>query len=257
MSQTPRLRTSNDYVHPLNEIPRKVIVEISKRIAFLEYVGEEDITGDRWAFIFSEAVGGTYKKSMTELPDVTKNSTFWSAKTIRPVDTWNTSKDAVIISGRNNLHTAYPDLPQNYDYFADPKKTGDLILGIWNARVKNAKEKFADARECVLIRNANLDNFILYEKELVEFNPQDYTWKKNNRGNLWGFDAQGNNRFRWQVSTQFTIVEPLPNKYFYFSLPKHGKRISLKDVLGLIDFSANAVEIKTILNEDANESEET
>ena len=248
MPSNPKIRSSKNAVHPLNEIPRKVIIEICKRLAFREYMGENDLTGDQWAQVFAEAIDGDFKKSMTDLPDVTKNSTFWSAKTIRHSTDVNSLNLFPIISGRNNIFKSF-NLEKGFDPVSKPNESGEMILEIWNSRLKNAISNFADARECVLIRNPNMDDFILFEKKLHFFDPKKYTWEPNENDNLYGYDSEGINCFRWQNTAQFTIMETLPQNFIHFKIPKHNQRITLEEVLGVIGFTSKSITIKNVTME--------
>ncbi|MBF2755277.1 MAG: hypothetical protein ISN29_08485 [Gammaproteobacteria bacterium AqS3] len=93
-------------------------------------IGREDISGDEFGDIFSEAIGGAHYRSPLGLGDATVDKTVWSVKTVK--DKTPHKKNKVrLISGRNS-----PDFFHGIENaHADFQKTGGAVLSIWNSRL--------------------------------------------------------------------------------------------------------------------------
>ena len=85
--QHPKLRDSKklhmNELYPINEFPLEVIRKIGKRFIYYKFVGRSDISGNDWADVFAEAIGGNHKNSSLGLTDVSYGKMAWSMKTIK------------------------------------------------------------------------------------------------------------------------------------------------------------------------------
>jgi hypothetical protein len=188
-------------------------------------MGNSDIDGQDWGNIFANAINGGHLDSPLGLADVIFEGMAWSAKSIKKPKP-HTAKSIRIISGRCSPDYSYGIT----DPHKDIQKTGDAVLGIWNERVGVAKANYEPLRTCVLVRNFNTLEFLLFEKETERFVAQNYIWKENKRGIFDGFDAGTNKHiFAWQPhGAQFSI---------YYDVPLSARKFKIKRP-PILDFEA-------------------
>ena len=134
-----------------------------------------------WGDTFAAAVNGIHLKSPLGLADITLGNTAWSAKTVKSANPL-TQSTVRLISGRNSPIFS----SGSQDFFSDVQETGNQVLQIWNARVEEAAHEYPHLRTVVLIRNMDRFRFRIFEFPTVQFDPADYEWAINTRGNLGG-----------------------------------------------------------------------
>lgn len=220
--------------YPLGEIPASVAIGIGSQLVHRIAVGHFDIEGNDFGGMFAESISGIHRSSPLGIADVVWNdSCAWSVKTIKADKPFKQSRIR-LISGRNS-----PDYSHSIsDLHADIQATGRAVLEIWNARVNEALAQYDDLRIFVMIRNLHGLEFVLMEHEAHRFNPADFQWKKNNRGNLEGYKIDsGIHCFTWQFhGSQFTIIDNVPSSSYRFRITKKPGLIETKHVLRLVHF---------------------
>ena len=115
--QHPKLRDSKklhmNELYPINEFPLEVIRKIGKRFIYYKFVGRSDISGNDWADVFAEAIGGNHKNSSLGLTDVSYGKMAWSMKTIKIEKPHTTKATIRLITGRNSTDRSF-DLEKPY-----------------------------------------------------------------------------------------------------------------------------------------------
>ena len=200
-------RRKRDDVYSLGEIPKNVITEIGKRIAYSLAIGKSDISGEDWGDIFSKSIDGDHLNKPFGLADVVKNGMAWSVKSVKNKRPHKCNKIRVI-SGRCSPGHSYGINNPHEDILS----TGRAVLEIWNERVNLAKNDYEPLRSSVLIRNPNTLEFTIYEHELGRFNIKEHSWEKNKNGNLEGKRKTDQKHvFTWQPhGSQLTIIYDVP-----------------------------------------------
>ncbi|MBU4224480.1 MAG: hypothetical protein KKC71_01495 [Chloroflexi bacterium] len=206
----PRLRTVDKIKppFPLNQFSPDFGYILGKEIVYLLATkSTADLAGPEWEQIFAKGIGATWKPSNVGLDDVTLGVCAWGAKTVknpRP----HQANIVRLISGRNSPAYSYEQMELN----ADPQEIGIDVLSIWNARVESIRSRFSHLRTVVLIKSYDLIELAVFEFETVLYPIDQYTWSRNERGNLEAFEkATGAHRFTWQPhGSQFTIIERVP-----------------------------------------------
>jgi len=188
---------------------------MGKMLTYFYAIGRKDITGDDWGDVFSSAIGATHFASPVGIVDVAYRKMAWSTKTVQNTNP-HRCNEVRIISGRNSPDYSYGIT----DPHADVQKTGDAVLGIWNARVDIAKNEYNVLREAVLVRNPEQRLFTYFETEIVQFSLSEYSWRENRRNNFEGFRKTDNvHMFTWQPhGSQFTIIQQIPSSAIRFKL---------------------------------------
>lgn len=148
-----------------------------------------------------------------------------------------------MISGRNSPIYSYEaeDIsPQT----SDPDEIGEMVLGIWNERVSAIYEKHPILRTVVLMKGDDLTSLAVFEFDTIRYEPDDYYWKWNKRGNLQGHEkATREHKFTWQPhGSQFTIIEIVPKDRLKIRLRKP-PIIAMEDVLAAIGYDDSWVEV--------------
>lgn len=219
--QGPRLRGGWNSQTPyrLGQIPDSIIRSVASNIVYSSAVGRNDMSGDDWGDIFAAAVNGEHFRSPLGIADVALGNTAWSAKTVssrNPVST----ELVRLISGRNNVRYSF----DNNDPFANIQETGRQVLEIWNARVEEATNQYANLRTVVLIRDMTQFRFKVFETQTAQFDPADYNWHSNANDNFEGWTVQGRvHTFTWQPNgAQFTIIRPVSGSARSFQVKKPG-----------------------------------
>ena len=168
-----------------------------------------------WEKIFADGIKAEWKNSNIGLDDIRLGGSCWGAKTVKAPKP-ALAKRVRLISGRNALGYSYAE---NDARSLDPNTAGELVLGIWNARVSSVKKHFAHCRTVVLIKSDTLAECTMFELDTVRFEPELYSWEWNNHGNLEGSDEKGEHKFTWQPhGSQFTIIETVPKDRIAFRL---------------------------------------
>lgn len=241
--QPPKLRDKRkgkvNEPYPFGNIPDKVIKEIGKWMAYNFAVGKADIDGEDWGDIFAKSIDGEHLGSPIGLADVVIDGMAWSVKSVKNDNPHKATKIR-IISGRCS-----PDYSYNItDPHAEPEKTGQAVLNIWNERVNIAKETFEPLRASLLIRNPNSLHFTLFEHELHRFNTMEYAWSFNKNGNLEGRDRRTKQHvFTWQPhGAQFTIIYDVPASAKKFTV-KRPQVLDFEETIAAIGFDDSWVTI--------------
>lgn len=247
LAQEPRLRQviKTKPLYALNRFPTDFIKTLSSHLCYrLATRGDADLEGKDWEKIFAECIGAKWTPSNIGLDDITHlaSSTAWGAKTVKgKVDTTagalTSDRQVRLISGRNS--TIY-----SYEKSIDPSKTspaevGEMVLEIWNQRVREVRVKFENLRTVVLIKDEGLQKVCVFEHETELFIPSDFSWSWNKNRNLVGTDRHGRKKFTWQPhGSQFTIIEDIPDDALRIQI-KTPKQISREKVLEEIGFDSS------------------
>ena len=244
MSQTqPRLKhaVKTKTLYPTNQFPKAFSTSLAKHLcAHLAIRDGGDLQGNEWEKIFADCIGATWSPSNVGLDDITDlgSSTAWGAKTVKMEGLHkkvvNGGKLKVrLISGRNSPIFSYD---QAIDLkTTPPNDVGEMVLDIWNARVKEVRAKFSTLRTVVLVKGDDLLSVVVFEYDTDMYMPSDYNWSWNKRGNLEGFRLT-EKKFTWQPhGAQFTIHEEIPHNALRLQL-KRPKAIPLTQVLTAIGF---------------------
>lgn len=239
----PRLRSVDKYKapYPLNKFPQGFALTLGREVVYhLATRGCSRLEGPDWECMFATIIGAKWKPSNIGLDDVALGNTTWGAKTVKNAHP-SRAKTIRLISGRNapvfSFGKAVPD-----DY--DPVATGRDVLAIWNARVKQVRERFRNVRTVILIKSENLLELAVFEIETVEHDPSCFDWKRNVRNNLEGARKEdGEHVFTWQPhGSQFTIVERVPKNRLAIKL-KAPPSLDKESVLDSIAFDESWVEV--------------
>ena len=219
----PRLRDNQLAAWPyaVTATPQSHIFSFAEEITKSAYLGKADIQGDEWGDMFANAVGGGHLASPVGHVDVTKGKLAWSVKTVKD-KTPHRKRVIRIISGRNSPDYSF-GIKNVHD---DIGKTGAAVLSIWNERVRLSISTYKIIpRLSILVRNLLDSTFTYFESDVKEYNPHDYEWKENKRGNFEGIDkSTGRHAFTWQVhGSQFTILYDVPEYAVKFSIKKPGR----------------------------------
>ena len=236
----PKLRTVSkvEEPYPLNKFPAGFIKTFSEGIAYL-YVTKRkmSLVGEEWEELFSECVNADWKPSNVGLDDVQLGTACWSAKTVMASKNDIANQKTVrLISGRCSpqfsYDESYQDMADNLDVI------GPQVLEIWNARVDYVRSRFKTARVVVLVKGRDYSEYLIYESELLRFNPDKYYFAWNNNKNLEGFDKiTDEKKFVWQPhGSQFTIIESIPPDRMHIRLKLPDNKLNKKKVLETIDF---------------------
>lgn len=238
----PKLRTVEKVKppYPLGHFPSDFAFKIGKEIVYKLATSEEhNIEGEEWERIFSLAINAQWKPSNVGLDDVVKGVCAWGAKSVKNSDPFK-AKIVRLISGRNS--PAYSFDSTNLD--VNPEKIGRMVLQIWNGRVESLRNKYSHLRSIVLIKSADLTEFVVFEKDTVNFPLDKYDWRWNDRKNLEGFEKEeGEHRFTWQPhGSQFTIIEDVPENKLSFRIRKPEK-IDPENLLKAVGFDKSWVQV--------------
>jgi hypothetical protein len=243
----PRIRTviKTNPLYPLNNFPSSFIPKLAEHIcALLAIRSQFDLEGKEWEQIFADCIGASWSPSNVGLDDVTHlpSSTAWGAKTVKgkvksTQESIQKENSVRLISGRNSINYSYGKTidPKT----SNPDEVGEMVLDIYNIRVREVRSKFENLRTVVLIKDENLERLCVFEYETLMFIETEYNWKWNKRGNLEGFDKNSFHKFTWQPhGSQFTIVEPVPNNAVRLEIKKPPS-ISKEQILKEIGFNKN------------------
>lgn len=240
---SPKLKNVEKYhpKYPLNRFNDQFAMTLGKAIVYILATRPEPrLEGSDWEEIFARCIGAKWTPSNIGLDDVVFEQTAWGAKTVkndRPFD----ARHVRLISGRNSLDYSYGEKNVR-DMKVD--EVGEKVLGIWNARVADVRKKFLHLRTVVLLKGKDLTEVAVYEEETSLFEPQNYYWQVNERGNFEGFEKGTNvHRFTWQPhGSQFTIISDVPEKRLKLRI-KRPERVSPNAVLKDVGFDSSWIEI--------------
>ena len=234
-SNKPKLRDGkiqHNEPYSIGNIHEDVITTIGSQIVHRLAVGHTDITGEDFGNIFAKAISGVHREKPFGLADVLWNGCAWSVKTVKHTNPIEADK-VRLISGRNSPDYSY-GIKSPRD---DIQKTGDAVLGIWNARIEKSLDSHNELRILVFIRDMNMLRFSIFESEAKRYVPSEYTWSENNRGNFEAKDKTGKHRFTWQPhGSQFTIVKEVPLSAKKFQLLNRPAVLFLEQVLNLVGY---------------------
>lgn len=204
-------------------------------------VGHADITGDDWGTIFAKSIGGEHRGSPLGLADVTWENCGWTVKTVSHTNPY-AATSLRLISGRNSVGFSWGiENPR-----ADVAATGAAVLKIWNARIDESLAEHSELRTVVLVRNMSTLKFVIFEDEIVRFQPTDYRWTLNSRENLVGTHiATGIRAFTWQPhGSQFTIHKTVPTSATKFQLLRRPPMIEEQHIINLTKFDSSWVRVE-------------
>ena len=241
--KSPKLRGVDKYNpdYPLGMFPAGFAMELGKELIYLLATRTPPtLEGSDWEQIFARCVGAQWSPSNVGLDDVQLHQMAWSAKTVKNKNPFKV-KHIRLISGRNS-----PDYSFDIEnvHTEDPDKLGEMILGIWNARITDVRKKFATTRTVVLIKGDDLSTVSVFEEEALKFLPEEYEWEWNQKGNLEGY-IKGSDvkKFTWQPhSSQFTITTNVPENRLKLRI-RRPPLLDRDEVLTQLKFDPSWIEI--------------
>ena len=204
--------------------------------------GEADLEGKDWEKIFADCIGAKWSPSNIGLDDVTHNqsSTAWGAKTVK--GTIKTTGEARLKSQKVRLISGRNSPNYSYEEAIDPKKSnpnivGEMVLEIWNTRVREVRARFENLRTVVLVKGEELNRVAVFEVNTELYIAKDFAWEWNKNGNLVAFDKTLEHKFTWQPhGSQFTIIEDIPNNALRLEI-RRPQDIPKAEVLKQIGFN--------------------
>lgn len=243
MKNEPKLRGVDKYKpeYPLGQFPTDFALNLGKELVYLLATRDPPtLEGSDWEQIFAKCVGAAWTPSNVGLDDVQLHQMAWSAKTVKIKNPFSV-KRVRLISGRNSPDYSYE--VENV-HTEDPAKLGEMILGIWNARITDVRKKFATTRTVVLIKGEDLSTVSVFEEEALKFLPEEYEWDWNQKGNLEGY-VKGTNdkKFTWQPhGSQFTITTNVPENRLKIRI-RRPPILDRDEVLAQLKFDPSWIEI--------------
>lgn len=240
---SPKLRNVDKYKpdYPLGQFSAGFAMELGKELIYLLATrNPPTLEGSDWEQIFARCVGAQWTPSNVGLDDVQLHQMAWSAKTVKNKNPFKV-KHIRLISGRNS-----PDYSFDIEnvHTEDPDRLGEMILGIWNARITDVRKKFATTRTVVLIKGDDLSTVSVFEEESLKFLPEDYEWEWNQKGNLEGY-VKGSDvkKFTWQPhGSQFTITTVVPENRLKLRI-RRPPLLDRDEVLSQLKFDPSWVEV--------------
>ena len=126
---------------------------------------------------------------------------------------------------------------------ANPEATGKAVLNIYNSRIAEARHKHKDLRLLVFVRNWESQEFTLFERTIVPYAVNDYSWTVNKNDNLEAFH-DGKHVFTWQPhGSQFTVILPIPKSAARFRLTKTVPQMGMETALQFTGFESKWIEV--------------
>lgn len=243
MKKQPKLRTVEKYKPPfaLNAFPRDFALGLGKEIiVHLATRTAPILEGTDWEQIFARLLGAQWKPSNVGLDDIVLGQTAWGAKTVKNKTPSRVSK-LRLISGRNSPVYSFGDTEVSN---CDPNALGEKVLSIWNERVASIRNKYRHLRTVVLIKADDLKELAVFEFDTVMYDPSQFLWRWNVRGNLDGCAKESReHKFTWQPhGSQFTIVENVPKRRLAIRITRHPS-LSHDAVLSAIEFEPSWIEL--------------
>ena len=198
---------------------------------------QPSLEGSEWEQIFADAINGEWKPSPVGLDDIVKGNCAWGAKSVKNARPF-TVPTVRLISGRNNPEYSFGLIADNDDGI------GKQVLEIWNARVDEIRNRYAHARNVVLIKGLDWTEYSVFELETLRFQPELFEWRRNRQNNLEGYDREsGKHCFTWQRhGSQFTILEDVPPERLKLRIRKPPAS-SIDQLLDAIGFDTSWVQI--------------
>lgn len=195
------------------------------------------LEGSEWEQIFASAINGEWKPSVVGLDDIIKGNCAWGAKSIKSTHPFSVSA-VRLISGRNNPEYSFGSIADNDDAI------GKQVLDIWNARVDEIRNKYAHARNVVLIKGVDWTEYSIFEIETLRYQPELFVWRRNRQRNLEGYDINSEtHRFTWQRhGSQFTILEDVPSTRLKIRIRKPPTS-SVDGLLNALGFDSSWVQV--------------
>jgi len=259
--KTPKLRQASIVkpLYPLNKFPQSFHKSVAQQIYAIKATSlfsdkEIDITGNLWEHIFASSINAKRDTAMAlGIDDIQdkKTSTAWSAKTVKWTPKTNIvekirdkSAKVQLISGRNSPDYSFDfSVDRNKE---DPAFVGELVLEIWNERVKNVRTVFSNLRTVVMVKCPNLKRIVIFEKETELYRSTDFRWEWNSNKNLNGFYGD-KKMFTWQPhGSQFTINNVIiPQNASVIDI-SNSKKLSKDNILALAGWSEKKFKIQTI-----------
>lgn len=242
-SKSPKLKSVQKYKpdYALGKFPKGFALALGKELIYLLATREPPtLEGSDWEQIFARCIGAKWAPSNVGLDDVQLHQMAWSAKTVKNKNPFKV-KHIRLISGRNS-----PDYSFDVEnvHTEDPAKLGEMILGIWNARITDVRKKFATTRTVVLIKGEDLSTVSVFEEEALKFLPEEYEWEWNQKGNLEGY-VKGTDvkKFTWQPhGSQFTITTNVPEERLKIRI-RRPPLLDRDEVLTQLKFDPSWIEI--------------
>lgn len=241
MKQQPRLRTVEKFEPPykLNKFPQNFAVSLGRELVYHLATRSSRLEGPDWEEIFARLIGAEWKPSNVGLDDVVLEQCAWGAKTVKN-RVPSKAKSVRLISGRNSPAFSY-DVPNVRDIASD--ELGEMILNIWNERVSAIKKSYKHLRTVVLVKSDDLLEVAVFELNTERYEPSDYHWTWNKRGNLEGHDTEDIHRFTWQPhGSQFTIIEKVPSDRLAIRI-KQPPILNKEEYLKAIRFDSSWVKV--------------
>ncbi len=243
MDMQPKLKGVEKYNpdYPLGQFPPGFAMELGREIVYLLATRNPPaLEGPDWERIFVKCVGARWTPSNVGLDDVQLHQMAWSAKTVKNRNPFD-ARHVRLISGRNS-----PDYSFDVEnvHAENPNRLGEMVLGIWNARVTDVRKRFVTTRTVVLIKGDDLSEVSVFEEETVKFLPEEYEWEWNQRGNLEGCEKGSDvKRFTWQPhGAQFTISTRVPDNRLKIRI-RHPPLLNREEVLSQLKFDSSWVEV--------------
>ena len=198
---------------------------------------QPSLEGSEWEQIFANAIAGEWKPGAIGLDDIVKGNCAWGAKSVKNRRPF-TVPAVRLISGRNNPEYSFGYIEDSNDGI------GKQVLDIWNARVDEIRNKYAHARNVVLIKGLDWTEYSVFELETLRYQPELYQWQRNRQNNLEGYDkATGRHRFTWQRhGSQFTVLEDVPLERLKLRV-RRPPPSSIDQLLDAIGFDSSWVQI--------------
>lgn len=241
--KVPKLKGVDKYKpdYLLGQFPSTFPLALGKELVYLLATRDPPtLEGSDWEQIFARCIGATWSPSNVGLDDVQLHQMAWSAKTVKNKNPFKV-KHVRLISGRNS-----PDYSFDVEsvHTEDPTRLGEMILGIWNARITDVRKKFATTRTVVLIKGDDLSTVSVFEEEALKFLPEEYEWEWNQKGNLEGY-IKGTDvkKFTWQPhGSQFTITTNVPDNRLKLRI-RRPPLLDRDEVLTQLRFDPSWIEI--------------
>ncbi len=243
MDKEPKLKGIEKYrpEYPLGQFPAGFALELGKEIVYLLATRyPPTLEGSDWERIFAKCIGAKWTPSNVGLDDVQFRQMAWSAKTVKNKNPF-TARHVRLISGRNS-----PDYSFQVEnvHTEDANTLGEMVLGIWNARLVEVRKRFATTRTVVLVKGEDLSELSVFEDETVRFLPEEYEWEWNQRNNLDGY-LKGTDvkRFTWQPhGAQFTVISTIPDNRLRLRI-RRPPLLNREEVLQQLKFDDSWVEV--------------
>lgn len=237
--------------HPLNDFSSAFAKLFARKIIAKKAVGITELEGKVFEQILCEIYGIDWKGSNNGLTDVFFDGLGYSVKSLlydRPYqDKKGEYRRVSTIVGRNSPDTH--DGSHIEKNSTDASKAGEIVVNIWNDRLKDAIETCQEFRQLTILKSKDLCNWLLFETTPQFFDYRDFKWEwKAGKGkgkksiNLYGRnDIFG---LTWQPNgSQFTLNYQIPKKHLKFKLSDAIPIISEQKILEQIGLDDDWIKI--------------